>query len=235
MIILCTGMYRSGSTWSFNVVKSIVQENDPNATMYSDFTKSIQKTIEKKIKQFDNIVLKCHDLDEFGKSLVRHNCVKVIYTYRNPMEAITSGMQIFNKKFKDALTMVKNSFELLQFQKKYENVCLIPYNEITNDSFLTVKKLSKHIDINLDEEKLKKIDAIFQRKKMKELVNGISKEVNSIVDIDHTFYNKINLFHRNHIREDDALPWEEYLTQDQKEEIRKTLKSYLDENGNIVI
>lgn len=230
-------MWRSGSTWSFNVVKSIVQENDPNATIYADFanTKSLKKIIEKKTEQFDNIVLKCHNLDEFGKSLVRHNRVKVVYTYRNPMEAITSGMQVFNKKFKTGLTLVKKSFELLQFQKKYENVCLIPYNEIMNDSFLTVKKLSKHFDINLDEEKLKKIDTNFQRKKVKELVNGILKEVNNIDDIDNQFYNKINLFHRNHIREDDALPWEEYLTQEQKEEVRMTLKSYLDENGNIVI
>jgi len=234
MIILCTGMFRSGSTWSFNVAKSIICENNPNSTIFSEYNESIKNVINDKLDAFDNIILKCHRVDEFGKSMIRHGCVKVLYTYRNPMEIIVSGMQTFNQKFDDVLGTVKNSLEFLQFQKEYENTCLISYNEIVSDPFMVVKRISKHIDINLDIGKLKKIDSCFERKKIKKLSDSLKKEDNNIIDVGFSYYNAENLFHRNYIRDENAILWEEFLSEEQKRIILDVLKPYVNEDGNYV-
>jgi len=102
-------MFRSGSTWSFNIVKSIMKKSNPGAPIFSEYNEDVKKVLNEKIEKYDNIVIKCHNLDKFGKSLISHHSVKIIYTYRNPLEAITSGMQVFNQKLDDVIITIKNS------------------------------------------------------------------------------------------------------------------------------
>ena len=71
MIVLCTGMFRSGSTWSFNIVKSLIHENNPNDTIFAEFNISIKKVI-----------------NERPAELVT---VEILRRYKNNIEKIQNG------------------------------------------------------------------------------------------------------------------------------------------------
>ncbi|MEK6878832.1 MAG: sulfotransferase, partial [Nanoarchaeota archaeon] len=87
MVILCSGMYRSGSTLIFNILREIVEENGLGLYMaYPSYTD---------IQSNKLIICKCHDLDpkwdvakeEFWQQF------KIIYSFRDIRDVLCSMCQ----------------------------------------------------------------------------------------------------------------------------------------------
>lgn len=231
MIILCTGMFRSGSTWSFNIVKSIIEINHENKSIFSEYNESLQSTIVEHSMEFDNLVIKCHKIDTFGKGMIKHGCTKVIYTYREPLEALTSLMQKFNFTFALALDSIKESLELMQFQKKYSNVLILSYNEIISKSESSIKKITQHLDAELTDDAIRELAIEFNKDNVKKNSNKISKSDKNTIDVGFSIYDKTSLFHKNHIRENQDF----FLSDDQRMHAISILKPYVDDDGKLIV
>ena len=231
MIVLCTGMIRSGSTWSFNVCKNIMQRN---GSLFSEYNESVESIFKERGNNFDNILIKCHGADEFGRLLIKHSCVKLVYTYRQPMEAIISGMQVFDKSFEEQLGSIKKSLEFMLYQKKY-GAHIIHYDEIANNSLDTIRKISDYLGYVLELDEVLLINSKLSKENLKKFTDQISKNDKNVIDAGYTFYDKDTLLHRKHIRGEKSKNWKDILTQKQIEFAISSLKPYVDDSGLLIL
>jgi hypothetical protein len=129
VIILCNGMPRSGSTWSFNVVKSLIQRTTPTESLYSGYSENISAFLSDVPAGTKHIVLKCHGLTPAGKALASAGAAKVIYTWRDPADAVYSQMKMFSSSFDEALRLVEASLALYVFHRVTGNSISIYYDD----------------------------------------------------------------------------------------------------------
>lgn len=222
-------MFRSASTWSFNICKSILSNKQ---TLFSEFNLAKQTIYDEKISSYDNVLLKCHNIDDFGRSLIENNSVKVVHTYREPLAAIASGLQAFNLKFDDIVGKVKIGLELMEFERKFDNALIINYDEIINNSINVIKKISTHLGYDLKNQDIQNIDSQFTKEKIQTITKHISKSSKDVIDVGFSIYDKNTLFHKNHIL-NNIIDWREFLTIEQKERAISNLQPFVDESGSL--
>ena len=230
LFVICSGMYRSASTWSYNIIRTILSNKQ---TLFSEFNQLTESLYNEKINDYDNILLKCHNLDDFAQSLIKNDSAKLVHTYREPLAAISSGLQTFKfLKFDEIIDMVKIGLDIMEFGKKFESALNINYDEITSNSINIVKKISTHLGYDLKNQDIQNIDLQFKLNKIKTRNKHLSKSSKDVRDIKGLIYDKNTLFFKNHIL-DNIIEWGEFLSNEQKETAISRLQPFVDESGSL--
>src|SRR5262245_66379173 len=81
--VLISGMFRSGSTWSFNIARELLQMRFGPKGVYTLASEDARASIAAR-EQRRAVVMKGHVLDDFGRNLIRTAQAKVVHTVRNP-------------------------------------------------------------------------------------------------------------------------------------------------------
>src|SRR5579871_5554944 len=97
MLVLCTGMNRSGSTWSYNVVRQLLTRQ--GGTVGGGYVNEVGEALLRGGQRFDHLVFKTHGPDDYGRVLIKQRLCRTIYTYREPLDAVLSAMEAFNNGF----------------------------------------------------------------------------------------------------------------------------------------
>lgn len=111
-VIICTGMYSSGSTWLFNAVRGIGQVAYGAEAVASCYAETLDR-----LPPFDPgirlLVVKCHMPTQAHLWLALASGGECLATIRDPRDAVASLMQRFGLTFDVALRMVAHSAALL--------------------------------------------------------------------------------------------------------------------------
>ena len=77
MVVLCDGMIRSGSTWSFNVALELVRSYEPHRKVFGFYNQNPAVLLAACRPRFSNLVIKSHNLDPSAYELCRAGAIKV--------------------------------------------------------------------------------------------------------------------------------------------------------------
>src|SRR5437764_605665 len=91
MIVLIAGMHRSGSTFSFNVVRELLQRR---GGAYQEVCSSVTSAVERSDGS-GHVLVKEHLFDDVTLRLVELGAVKAVCTIRRPEDAVASLMETF--------------------------------------------------------------------------------------------------------------------------------------------
>ena len=189
-IILITGVFRSGTTWVFNIARSLcINARLDYKTFYSDeLTPIIIEEIDKK----KIVIIKAHTPD---KDLVSRADL-ILCCYRKPADAINSLQKSFNIPIKKAQLAVFMAITNLMHLKK--EVIYFKYESLFFNKPITVKKIS--FLMNLETTNYQKIfDANTKEKIIQEISRYGSKNQEFIDKPADTFIPE-TLWHYNHTR-----------------------------------
>ncbi|HVA39059.1 MAG TPA: hypothetical protein VNF49_00220 [Candidatus Binataceae bacterium] len=87
MIVFIGGMQRSGSTFSFNVVREILRRH---GGVYQETTPHVLGAVEQavaKAPQAKHVIVKAHSIDEPSLAALRLGGIRAIRTVRRPEDA----------------------------------------------------------------------------------------------------------------------------------------------------
>ena len=233
MLIFCTGMVRSGSTWAFNVVKDLL--TCKSSSNYTNYSENIKDIIDNQLTEYDNILIKCHQVDNFGRSIISHKCAKCIYTFRPPLEAITSFMQVFNKSFDEILEYIEILLSFMEFQSQYD-VLWIEYNSIEENPELVIQKIADYIGVKATRNQINLINSKLSKENISKHAENLTlkkdeySEFKNIVDVGFSYYHKDTLIHRNHIRKY-PISANSFLTQEQIKMALNKLAKWVNNQG----
>ncbi len=214
-LILCIGAARSGTTWSFNVLKSIVESNsDLTYSLFSsknEINKAIQALSQ---KSFDFLIFKTHSLEILKiikESLPDRKLPLTTISVRDPLNTILSNLRIKNKYQKgnelDSLVIEKRLKNLNKYYTNLEEI--IDHSEnslIIKESIIRNKEQSIEIIRTLYhnlagnetnfENIINKIASDFS---IAEVNKFIKNKFSHLEEKTFSHYDKSTHFHSNHI------------------------------------
>jgi hypothetical protein len=208
MFVAVCGMQRSGSTFSFNIVREILKHRGGVSFAAVASTASILDVAQEK-----NLILKNHELDEMGIALLKVGALKGICTIRDPFEAIESWMEVFG--FSLEQSMIDYGKWLKSFQSIRHDVLILRFDLIQDRPIMAIWKIARYLGFTLSPIELLSLWRSYQKKSVSKFSNALSDSDSETVDIGFSYYDKESFFHRRHVRLNKSI----HLSSSEREQI----------------
>ena len=238
------GMPRSGSMWTFNVVRKILVYANKNV-----YPKFIPQDGEDAIKEAniglqntnksDKWVLKVHiPLNkDFPSS-------KFIVNRRDLRDALISFQRFMKCDFNYALKMQGNCGRLIRYYESFpRELCLfIDYKDMLQAPEIVVKRISNFVGVALKEDEVKKIVHEFSKENVVDLISRTHDRVkeminsntpvpeNEIVGNSTKYWRAIDAntgFQSGHVSDYVEGDWKKILTEMEQQLVNEELKEFL--------
>ena len=222
MIIIVGGMFRSGSTFSFNIVRELLEAKAPTLSSL----KTPHESITELAAGCKHLVVKTHTPDEPSKRMIELGAIKCICTFRSPEDAITSWMNTFGFSLDESIQSFR---EWINWHQQLSQLTLnINYSQIENHPLLCILRIQYFLfgRMNLFEALRlnKKYNKQAIKSKYKELPEG-----NDTQNIGFSHYDKQTYFHRRHISENTTA-----CTEENRSIIRLAFSDLIDTQGRYI-
>ena len=201
--IFCSGMMRSGSTWSYNAVRAVAYiaaeaVDIPFVSTYLD-SDSIDPFLSEHAGAAGVAVIKSHSITPYVLELARQGAVRNVCTFRDPRDAVASRQKFKDESIGTSVAMVKASMgPLFHFGPE---TLLVDYRDIMDAPKDVLARISSYMNVAMPAAYY---DAI---------VDELSQEKMAAVsaatdDIDKNFH-----LHRNHLNGGIVGRWKDELSE----------------------
>ena len=223
MLVLCNGMARSASTWSFVVTKALIERCFPGEEVLSGYTDAPVQLLRTAGPRVRHVVIKCHFLTPLGHTLARTHAAKVVFTIRDVGDAVVSAMSTFRVTFEEALDTIKAGLEYRTVHNETGNAVILEYQEIVANPRHAVRRIGEYlVDSRLTAEIVDEVAAVTSFDSMRRRVEeiGANPELPDGVDPD-------TRLHRNHMGDGRSGKGRELLSAAQLECIEALTREYV--------
>ncbi|MBS1829345.1 MAG: hypothetical protein JST93_28840 [Acidobacteria bacterium] len=148
MFVICNGMPRSASTWSFRVVVELLQRQYPGEFIHKGYDPNLVQFTKSAPAAVRHVVMKSHPLTPLGRNLLRVGAVQVIYTWRDLADAMVSGLETFARggaTFETFLGSFDEALEVLAFHRREGLALEVNYADVMADARTQVERIALHL------------------------------------------------------------------------------------------
>lgn len=227
MLILCTGMLRSASTWSYNVCRLLLEAQ--NMEFEGGFVGEGEE-VDNFIKHYSlahqNLLIKSHKPGPQSIQYISEGKAQSIYTYRDPRDSLCSGLQFSEFDFSSLLIGGVNSLRALTFYQdkslfvRFDNVKISPMQEI--------ERISRYLGFDCEVSVYEKIAAATSLESSKKVILDLqSSQRNDVLQIGTYTIDRKTLFHSNHIGSSKIGRWKDDLNSEEKLLVNAVFKKWL--------
>lgn len=228
MIVIVAGMYRSGSTFSFNIVRELLLVRG-GATVFSSNSLDVAALYN---AQSANVVLKSHAPDELCTALIRLGAIDCVCTYRKPEDAIASWMHAFGYGIEESLT------SMLQWIKWHRSVSQyalnIRYEDLAKTPRDVIQEIQRRVLKGGELSEAQALSEKYDRRRLKTKYDELQQS-DETINIGASYYDAATFFHRRHITYMRDRAAEEVMTKDTIYRIRHELQGFVDNAGNYIL
>ena len=233
-IIFCTGLIRSGSTWSYNVCRMIGtalagQVKMPFWCGYRDAQHLDSLLDELTTKTNAIAVIKTHWPSQRVLEFMQHESVRNIYTIRDPRDCVASRQLKTKDTFENSLHLiVKNLSAYFPYYRQCRNTIFIRYEEMMKDARPCVNSIAAHLGVRLHDSVASHIlegTSMESAKRISESLSARGPDT-LIHDRDH-LVDPLTMLHDNHIQGGTCGRWREEYNAEQKKVLMKALQPWL--------
>lgn len=227
MIVFVAGMPRSGSTFSFNIVRCLLEAR---GTVYQEATGNILDALES-AGGHTHLLLKGHAADEITLGLIKLGAIKAVCTVRKPEDAIASWTTTFGFTLEESVSVMEAWLRM--FSAIRAHALVVPFEEIDQEPESAAWKIARHICSDADKLEVEEISAQFSKTKIKNFSEELQLDQDDTQDIGFSFYDKKTFFHRKHVTSIDTVKADDRIGIEQVLAIRQALAPWCDEDGNL--
>jgi hypothetical protein len=227
VIVIIAGMYRSGSTFTYNVTRELLL-NSGHVDCYAadTFDELLMHTPNQ-----NHVLIKTHQPSDLMTRLIMHGGVKCISSTRKPEDAIASWMHVFNDGLDHSISIM--SAWLHWYMPLSNRLLNIQYQTIDNFPYLATLAIQWHLFKRINPITAYKVTRKYNKKKIKDVLDTLTESKNT-QSTGFSYYDKTTFFHRKHISSIKSAPANERLTIEQIELIREKLSTFVDSSGNLL-
>jgi Sulfotransferase domain len=201
MVILCDGMVRSGSTWSFNVALHLIRSCDPNRKAFGTYSENPAVLAAAIKPRRSSLVIKSHNLDPFARELCAADAIKTIYTWRQPYDAAASCVQMFGFSVPDSIAALRNALRIWSFHRATNSACIVAYEEIVTEPFAAIERIADYLGLAIESAQLRGIAEEVSFERVRRYSNSLGQlEPARLARINGSVFDRTTLLHQNHIR-----------------------------------
>jgi hypothetical protein len=216
VVVVIGGMHRSGSTFSFNIVKETLAQTGPVEIVVGNL---INSSVARAHNQ--HLVLKTHFPDEDILQRIKDGSVRCVCTIRRPADAIASLMRTFDFSLEQGIDLVKRWVDW--YCSVWESVLSLDYHILDRQPRVAIPRIIEYMDCRNDEGLVEMLAARYEKSALKTVYDSLPNDERT-VDMGYTYYDKETLFHRRHISLLDSRSAEFDLALDHMAQIRAELR-----------
>ncbi len=237
--IFISSMPRSGSMWTYNVVRELVRsvglrplpENVP-----TDTKPFVQEAYIRPVADDQVYCVKTHyPLNpDFADTLV-------IVTYRDVRDCVMSYMRFMHVDFERMPARAKAWMDMTDgyLERGLDNILPVRYDELVENSRETIRRIDDFIGTGVDDDEVERIARLFSRERVKEKINSLSgvneneQTVASVMNSDGSYrsFDRSTGFQSNHITSMGDGEWRTGLTEEQQGELMELAGEWLEKHG----
>jgi len=224
VIVVAGGMIRSGSTFSFNIVREALALRGPVATATAN---SIDPSLFAHSAD-RHFVLKTHAPDDDILTRIKEGTIKCICTIRRPEDAIASWMRVFGSSLEVGIESIK--CWLGWYLTVIDQVLTIDFQTVDCFRRMAILEILEYIGANSDNGLVEMLEAKYEKLSLKMKYDALVKS-DDTVDVGFSYYDKETFLHRRHISSDEVQSAKNELSSDQALKIRRELEQLLGRDG----
>jgi hypothetical protein len=222
MIVIIAGMPRSGSTFSFNIARELLQSRGSTAWASANSLPPADV-----IARTEHFILKSHHPDAQILEMMRRGEARAVCTYRKPEDAVASWSAAFGFSVPDSIATIR---AWLDWHSAQHHAHDIDYDQIETDPLAAIVGIGGHLlgGVRVDEA-----GALLQTYKKSATFERVARmeKNDETVDLGFSYYDPQSFYHRQHVRSLNALRAEETLSASELSQVRQALAAYVDAAG----
>lgn len=231
-LVFCSGLKRSGSTWSYNVARLLMlHATDPArlACGYVGEYQRVERAIEAAQGKCDSLLIKFHFPTENLVTMVARGQAKNIYTVRHPLQALASELEFFGGSFERALTNIECGLQSMDIWRTKPGTLFIRFDEIIESPDSQIESIARHLGISVDPMIIRNCTKETSYRNMKRLAESLPEE--RLVRIGGMTYDRLTLLHVGHAPKGVSRDWRTVLNDTQTEIASARLHRWIKEYG----
>jgi Sulfotransferase domain len=199
MLVLCNGMPRSASTWSFNVALELLRRTGAGS-VHGDYDENAARFL-KSAPPVSHLILKSHLTDPVAVTLAQVGAASVIYTWRNVADAVVSFMRMFEVEFDRAYAVIAESLDLYRRHRRSGSALILSYRDITDDHLNSVRRVADFLRLDASAAVIAEVDRLTALENVRRKVQEVGSLENGhrLLRRDKTPYDPETLLNVNHI------------------------------------
>ncbi len=201
MVVLCDGMIRSGSTWSFIVTLELLRSCEPHRKAFGFYNDNPRVLTAAARPRSSNLVIKSHSLDPSSYDLCRAGGIKAIYTWRDPYDVIVSSIRMFGRSADYWIGSLRSALRVWAFHRATGSACIISYESIIQAPLASINSVASYLGLHIDPEQASRIATATSLDRLKAFSQQIDGLESKVVREDCRVYDRQTLLHKNHIRD----------------------------------
>jgi hypothetical protein len=239
VFVICCGMYRSGSTWQYQVACELVERTHQGRRIgyfgsYEDFRETTQELDNSSLM----LVLKCHDFQQPYLNLIADHGAKAVYSYRDIRDVACSLAWKFARSFDETVA----GAELRGAISSYYGWTAAPasliqrYEQIVRNPVEAVREIATHLSLEIDDRVAIEVamasDLTSNQVRIERLRESlVGQGIDLSLPQNALLFDSGTLLHWNHIRPADAGDWRSQLSRDELEKLRPVVQQWLIDAG----
>lgn len=229
MIVLVAGMQRSGSTFSFNIVREVLERR---GSVYQEAAYSLLPVIANS-GEADHIIQKAHDTDQATMRLLEVGAIKSICTVRKIEDAIASWMTVFGFGLSESISHMEAWLGM--YRRIRHHSLTISYEEIEQHPARAAWQIAKYICPEIEVREVASTVRKFSRARVKAVTDALQLNSQGVKDLGFSYYDEKTFLHRGHVGVARGLCAEERIGNVATTAIRQAFRNVLDGEGNLDI
>ena len=245
-LVFVSGMKRSGSTWSYNVCRFLLDDvfgETRVAKGYVGERKAIEDVIDNLnatdhnkavTKNKDVILLKFHFPTARLIELVASGRAKNVYTYRNPLNALASDIEFFHLPFDQSLNNILHCLKAMHEWRKHPGTLFIDFSNINAHPTEEIRRIAEHLGLTANEATMERCAEANSYQKIKqvseEMAHWAPERLTRTNAKNPLTFDPVTLLHVRHAPTGAARDWRKTLTKDQAKKAVDIMEPWLPEN-----
>ncbi|NEX94958.1 hypothetical protein [Caulobacter sp. 17J65-9] len=219
MIVIAAGMQRSGSIYSFNVLRDVLRRR---GQLHQEPTCAVEAALVRaEAAGADHVLLKAHHADETLVRMLRVGAARAVCTVRRPDDAIASWIETFGVGLEESIAAMR---VWLAFYQRIRDVALVvPYADVDRRPIRTAWRIGRWIDPRLSPVQAITIARRHAKAAVKARTDPLSPQDAGVADGGNSYFETATLFHRRHVSSLVSRPADARLDADQLAHVRIAL------------
>lgn len=172
-LVVCAGVYRSGSTWAYNMVKAIINAAIPSARIAGRFAENVDEFDLSGTEHFDLVVLKAHPQPSL-LSLIEFLEPPVILSVRDPRDCVASWLEMLGEEFDTFQPRLMRSCCAALRLVEHRNTLTVRYEDGATGNAQTLKSIADHLGLRIDQNSSAQLLARLSPEAVKEQIRSLA-------------------------------------------------------------
>jgi hypothetical protein len=236
--VFCVGMFRSCSTWQYDVASHVVETHLGGARLgFVDWWRFMELT-DQGFPAASVVVMKAHEPHPVYDEVLGAGRVTPLYSYRDLRDVAFSYMHKARLSFDELVEQrfLESVLETDAYWRARPGVLCQRYESIVADPPGGVRGIAAHLGVRLGRGEARRIASAYSWSANLERTRGVKSKAEAAgLDLghkDHVFeHDPVTLLHWNHLREGQRKGWRELATPGQREILGRMCGAWLVSNG----